>query len=1084
LTDVAWWNKKDDTVLEKLNPRNMIVFCLSRGIVPFVGLKDLANQPVRCRKGKSVNNHRYHHETKRHIIRFLVHNADAILDYKLSREQKILRFLSFSLGLKVDTNICQAIKTILLTTPNGGGGGGSSTSSNGDILAEMLSQYDDIWEEFDREKMQQMVNDPEKNKEDNATITAIEELCNYQHDDLFYANIVDDDNSALKETTESLIEKTYMGHLIEEKLKDGSDDAAALFKDINKLLQSEIKTKTKRIFDEIRDFRGISLDDVAYELCSFRSFVASNGKLIIGTTESWRRGVTLLMRVLRSTGSVHRCLANHLEETMKTTPAVAAAAISSSTTIIDADADDCCLSLRGLLEWNSNNNNNNSNDDSCGVLYAMHLFNTENGKDKRNRINENIIIKTAFMSHSKDDDKSGMLMSSLDVNPRKGVEEFIASLFFDPLLYIGSTKLSLSSTKAVKLDRNTVQLVLADVTKIPVDSGKQQHSLLLQLLQNRMKMTNEQNLPALNSDTEKLYNEKSNTKKRGPPVGKGISSYLINPLVCQIRDYACSTTNTLTTVRNEYDANSSGSSNSDRGGGDGIASNKLLSGQFSCNMIKRVVSTMATVHTRDLFESSKEVIATIALFFMSNSYTFQFGLDTAMLKRILFFPCETVLESSNKNVDVSNLIKLIKTGLRTIHSGLIRRRQWQINNNNNTNNRRCSTYDDTQEWKRILCDALRTSNDGNIHSKAKRTLFDPVEVPCRVTQHILQYGVYEISDRQKNAGITMAGNTFFTLYYKMILGSFSPSSLLMPPPPSLSSSVAVTVADGRADDTLGSTSTQARHHHHFCSLNPKDLKTFSTAIEAARCGSTRRIEEIFKPLLFILAPFEREGSSSIMVEGPNITIIREDGGVDSMLCNVYVPNVDRHIFLYAALPPSVSVGTVMYKHLCTVWNSSNVNHLQYSCYHLHVCFELVYRADNQAARLNHLIDNNREEMIEFMIACSVYKNILETMGVKDCFFTKYSDDAESTITTTAVSTSEEEEEGTISTCYSDNSIATTIPLVFPIIVANYNLFTLLTLTNLTEITGSNRDFHRHLIHRVVNNMGLELNPKYLCHDCC
>jgi hypothetical protein len=146
---------------------------------------------------------------------------------------------------------------------------------------------------------------------------------------------------------------------------------------------------------------------------------------------------------------------------------------------------------------------------------------------------------------------------------------------------------------------------------------------------------------------------------------------------------------------------------------------------------------------------------------------------------------------------------------------------------------------------------------------------------------------------------------------------------------------------------------------------------------------------------------------------------------------------------------------------------------------------LVYRADNQAARLNHLIDNNREEMIEFMIACSIYKNILETMGVMDCFFTKYSDDAESTITTTAVSTSEEEEEeGTISTCYSDNSIATTIPLVFPIIVANYNLFTLLTLTNLTEITGSNRDFHRHLIHRVVNNMGLELNPKYLCHDCC
>jgi len=920
----------------------------------------------------------------------------------------------------------------------------------------------------------------------------------YDYHDLF-ANTATD-TTTITTTNAGCKSRMFVGHIVEDKINRKLEkEDYAFFKNINTLTRIDIKNKTNRIMDRMRHSRT-ALDSVAQELCSFRSFVASDGKLIIGNTDSWRRGIKLLVNILRSDSPIYQRLVP-LEET---------------------SANCSGTNIRHMLDLNNGDGNSNigKTTESCGVLYAMHVFSAYNERCKkitRSTINANTALQKLHKSHNRS-------IMSLDVNPRKGVDEFIVDLLFDPLSTVGLTKLSLSNTKAVKLNHNTIELLLNDISRVPLDSGKK----LLQLLQNRMR-TNEQALSVSHNDNDRTnrnnnsnnnnnnsdntdnintnnenagIRQKSFHNKKGTHVGKvEYFNNAITPLVRQIQNYTCAATTAGITRDDECDTSVSN-----------YNKKKLLSGQFSCNMIKRVVSTMATVHTRDLFESSKEVIATIALFFMSNSYTFQFGLDTAMLKRILFIPCETVLESSNKNIHVSNLVKLIKTGLKTIHSGLVKRRLQKWNNNGgggggsgnssggNSNSSGDIVYE-ADDWKYALCNALHTDIDN-----VKKTIFDPKEVPCRITQHILQYGVYEISDRQKNAGVTMAGNTFFTLYYNILLGSFLPN-------------INNNMVNNNNNDNINNNGSnnnnnitmKQRHHRHFCCINPKDLKTFSTAIEAARCGSTRRLEKVFKPLLFILAPFEPSGDNdgggdgdddeediegnkrgvlSLSVDGPKITVVREDGSVDSMLCNVYVPNVDRHVFLYTALPASVSVGSIIYKHLNTVWGSSDVTNLQYSCHHLHICFELIYRADNPAARLANLIENNREEMIEFMIACTVYKNILETMGVMDCFFTKYEDDDDDDDDNDVFDDEDKNNENNNQHHHHHRhqvlsphgNMSNT--LVFPIIVVNYDLSTLLTMANLTmKNAESNYSFHCQLVRRVTNNMGLELNPKYLCSRC-
>nr|BBD20111.1 wsv343-like protein [Penaeus japonicus] len=1068
LTDIAWWNKRDNTVLEKLNPRNMIAFCLSQGIIPFSGAyHQWKNKPEKDYSNNDDNDDDNNQCTtksgKGHTTEYFISNTDAALDYEMSREYKILRLLS-SLGLDINQHVCQVIKTILLTP---------ETTVIANILSE-YKNYTDVWEQFDRVKMQSMIDIKRKvdeqgnsfndNDDDDGNMIELYDYHNlFTNDATLDTGVTGHGNTT---TTTTTMRHTYMyvGHIVNEKFREKKNDIP--LKSINTLLQNDIEKKTKKMMDQMKDSQA-ALDSVAQELCSIKSFVVSDGKLIISQTNSWSRGVKLLMSILKPNSSMYL----HLYETN---------AFNS-----------CTMNLRNMLELNNYS-------DSCGILYTMHAFSPYSDKCKRitkNIIHKNKILKAVFKAHND-------AIMSLDVNPRKGVEEFIVHLLFDPL-HMGLTKISLSNTKAIKLDHNTIELVLNDASKIPLDSGKS----LLQILQNRIRMNEQTLIVPINNDNNnndsnnitmrnikenvgaKSANNFYNRKGAHGSNNKGVYfNNMITPLVRQIQDYTCSSI--IDTARDDYRTSQ------------GDASNKLLSGQFSCNMIKRVVSTMATVHTRDLFESSKEVIATIALFFMSNSYTFQFGLDTAMLKRILFIPCETVLESSNKNVHVANLMKLIKTGLKTIHSGLIQKRQHKWNNDTDS-----ALVYKTDDWTRVLCDALHTDVD---ESKRMKHTFNPMEVPCRITQHILQYGVYEISDRQKNAGITTAGNTFFTLYYNIILGSFSSSSLEYKTgtnqnPPHISNVKQQHQQPQQQQQQHQQYQQQQQHqqhhqqqqrrHHHFSSLNPKDLKTFSTAIEAARCGSTKRIEKVFKPLLFLLAPFEpieeeeeeensrRRRVVSLSIDGPNISIVRRDGSVDSMLCNVYVPNVDRHVFLYTALPASVSVGSVIYKHLNTVWGSSDITHLQYACHHLHICFELVYRADNPAARLIKLVENNREEMIEFMIACSVYKNILETMGILDCFYTKYSnngddsyghnnnDDDDGDVTAANVANTRDLPHCTISQS-----------LVFPIIIVNYDLSTLLTMTNLTT-TGLDCNFHCQLVHRVVDNMGLELNPKYLCSDC-
>jgi len=118
-----------------------------------------------------------------------------------------------------------------------------------------------------------------------------------------------------------------------------------------------------------------------------------------------------------------------------------------------------------------------------------------------------------------------------------------------------------------------------------------------------------------------------------------------------------------------------------------------------------------------------------------------------------------------------------------------------------------------------------------------------------------------------------------------------------------------------------------------------------------------------------------------------------------------------------------------------------------------------------------------------MIACTVYKNILETMGVLDCFFTKYDD---------IDNDDDYDDDNNDNNNYNKNDHHQTLSphdnmfktLAFPIIVVNYDLSTLLTMTNLTaKNNDSIYSFHCQLVRRVTNNMGLELNPKYLCPYC-
>nr|BDV49928.1 MAG: wsv343-like protein [Metapenaeopsis lamellata majanivirus] len=961
LTNIAWWNKRDMVILEKLNPRYMVAFCLKRGIVPFKGVEKTLEETIIENRTKIETS-----IIEKHNMR----NLNTSLNYKSSKDEMVQNYFT-SLGMDVNTKKFKKMVQFF------------QTPFKRMWLTKDCCSNDDLWEDIDKAKYDKVMN-----------------------------NITGDNDNIGNDNDGNIDDESFINH--EELLVDATvcilnnntKENISKCKNSEALLK-EIEKKTKDMFYDLENALT-TLDGVTNMLCSFRCFNVTDGKIVIGTTDWWIKNVHTITNVLRPDSYTFRYF-EHLEEINK---------------------HYTHMNLRKMLEMNNKS-------DSGGVLYAMHVFdpisNTINKRITKNMVKKNHILKNIFIANNGN--------MELDINPQKGIEEFIADLFFDPLH--DPIKLSLLNTKPIKLNRATIDLVLNELN---TNNNNNNNGKLLECIQYKMVKNPYYSIHANNSikdnnETSKLHLKKNNSNSTTSCNKK--SSFDINPLLFNIYNYECSHGKKRVKLTTQAKEN-----------------NKLLNGQFNCNMIKRVVSTMATVQTRGIFETSKEVLATIALFFMSNSYTYQFGLDTAMQKRILVFPCETILESCNKNVHIFNLMKLLKIGLKTIHSGLIRKRN-QIWNNDISLQKKFVGYE-SQDWDQLVYDIFDLENamendsaklnDKGIIHEGKITSFDPLEIPCRITQHMLQYGAYEISDRQKNAAIITSGNSFFTLYYNILLGSYSSS---------LSKKHTDVV------ELVNVVEPIRQHHKHFSSLNPKDLKTFSTAIELARCGPAMiNVETAFNSLLFILAPFEnwqeRRGVS-LSADGPNITIVRKDGSIDLMMCNAYIPNVDGNSVIYTNLPSSVSVGTVIMKHLKIVWGSSDINHLQYSCHHLHICFELVYRADNSAAQLKKMIGNNREEMVEFMMACSIYKNIIETMGITDCFYrpNKYKDQNELNNTIT------------------DKDKA----LTFPIIVVNHNIYKLLTMENLANISKEDAKFHVELVKSVVSNIGLQLNPTYLCDYC-
>nr|BDT62930.1 MAG: wsv343-like protein [Trachysalambria curvirostris majanivirus] len=1058
LTDIAWWNMKDNTITERLNPRSMVIFCLKNNIVPFSGIVPKLPQTIKhsnigrkmtetLENPTYISNDNdktftYNKMSKQSMLtECLIRNADSVLDYKNSCEVNVSRFLS-SLGFDIEQTL---IKTIIhiLTTP--------TKNITRETIFEYINLFgennnnnNNIWEEFNKEKIEQIFDSKGCHNKDNNDYNNMKDYDedidanddnHYQYNQAIDNIFHEVDNKTVK--SDYYFDKiNNVGYLIkkEQNNEQSTIKEYTNILNINDTLVKRINEETKNII-ELSKTSQETKDTTLRKLCSFRSFIVSDGKIILNNTNWWYKNLHLLFNILKEGGTIYNRL-RYLEE--------------FHPKCFKTDMDH-------ILRDEDNN--------TSGVLYCMHAFSPVSDKQKKitsNTINKNLVLKSALEDHK--------MVLYVNNNPRKGIEEFIANVLLDPS-YTNITKIALLSTKAVKLDGDTIDSLFIDIMKLPVTLGE----TLLECLQNKIKV-HKLTLMAIenNNDSDILRKH----LKRGMPS----TLKCAYPLIGHIKKYRC-LNNAINTKKNVDNVDTS---------------KKLLNGQFNCNMIKRVVSTMATVHTRGLFEASREVIATIALFFMSNSYTFQFGLDAAMLKRILFIPCDTVLESSNKNINVSNLVRLIKTGLKYVHKGLIDKRLYKWNRGGGvTTHPSPQSSNIYNDWIQALNDTFQLNIKDHINNNNNKS-FSSCELPSRVAQHILKYGVYEISDRQKNAGISTAGNTFFTLYYNILLGRFSPSIYKLKN--FLKNDVVTNHTNSVLNNQFDNIITTS-NHRHFCSINPKDLKTFSTAIEAARCGSIMRVEKVFKSILFILAPFESSENehrygTSISIDGPNITIVRKDGSVDTMLCCAYVPNIDRNLSLYSNEPACISAGSIIFKHLKIAWQSSDITSLQYSCNQLHICFELIYRADNFANRLKSLIGKNREEMIEFMIACNAYKNIIESLGVVDCFISKNNDENIDNNDKTNNYYNDTKRRKQLLIPYGSTlereSMCTKIKdyelmdntQIFPIVVVNYELSVLLSLTNLSAPKDDkDKLFHFQLVKSVLSNMGLYLNPKYLCNFC-
>lgn len=222
-----------------------------------------------------------------------------------------------------------------------------------------------------------------------------------------------------------------------------------------------------------------------------------------------------------------------------------------------------------------------------------------------------------------------------------------------------------------------------------------------------------------------------------------------------------------------------------------IEADQMLPGQFNSNILKRLTSPKSCMTLRGLHAKPVPMSVTLTPVLMSNSYTYQFFVDTALLKRMLIFSCDTqfVFDCHNDNIGIMK--SLACSGLRAIHSDLLVRRayKWMKKDNEATSVRDVEL--DVIERNKIQNVSAWNTSTSNYYKIAEMT--DGLNnvktiasiTPSILVRHLIENSVLELKENAFSARIEESGNTFFQLYTTMMLSTKTELAVSSSSPPAI-----------------------------------------------------------------------------------------------------------------------------------------------------------------------------------------------------------------------------------------------------------------------------------------------------------
>nr|BDV50171.1 MAG: wsv343-like protein [Chiromantes dehaani nimavirus] len=505
----------------------------------------------------------------------------------------------------------------------------------------------------------------------------------------------------------------------------------------------------------------------------------------------------------------------------------------------------------------------------------------------------------------------------------------------------------------------------------------------------------------------------------------------------------------------------------------------MLPGQFNSNMLKKITTKQASAAVRGIF--CKPVVSSISMtpIMTSNSYVFSFFVDEALAKRMVIFPCNTQFAFGSVNENVETFIDLVDSGLKCVHSALTLERQgrWKragiVPPEKEVEKNMAIANNWVSIWNESVQRGMRVEEE---------YVSDPSSVaamlPARALQLLVKNSVLEHRDVTSMAKLEESANTFMHMYTTFTLASKTETANDDEKSSDDEEQERATNKRQKVNGRKESVKKTNNKPLQMCQVNPKSLNTMVMAITKSRQEAWAKINMAMNCVLFVETPFVR--TSRLFGEDCNLKMfVPKKEGVNPNInldwcIGLRMPNPDMNVTGYNKEGPMIGAGAAIMKQVCDAWGSTDLRTIMYSCYHLHMLFELVFQFTQPKRKLpsvNIIRQKNKAgvDYVSVIFACLIYKEMVSKLK-----YPVFVDNGTNKKT---------KDRGKI-----DGADGSSLPSPFEIpmfvsMLINKPLAALRFTTNFGSLSKLGAKQHTELIKHITGQLGQTLNVDYLCPTC-